>query len=89
MKRCLRKTIGQAKFSYDELNTALVEVEAILNSCPLTYVTLEDFEEPTTSHLLIGRRILSLPDDLNYVDDGDEEFVVDSENLQRRKHLNN
>ena len=91
VKRCLRKTIGQAKFSYDELNTALVEIEAILNSRPLTYVTLQDFEEPLTpSHLLIGRRILSLPDDLNYIDDGDEEFVVDSENLQRRtRYLNN
>ena len=76
VKRCLCKIIRQAKFSYDELNTALVEIEAILNSRPLTYVTLQDFEEPLTpSHLLIGRRILSLPDDLNYIDDGDEEFA--------------
>ena len=91
VKRSLRKTIGQAKFTYDELNTVLIEIEAILNSRPLTYVTSEDLEEPLTpSHLLIGRRILSLPDDLNYIDDGDEDFVVDSENLQRRtRHLNN
>ena len=91
VKRCLRKIIGQAKFSYDELNTALVEVEAIINSCPLTYVSLDDFEEPLTpSHLLVGRRLLSMPDDLGCLDDGDEEFTVDTNTLQRRaRHLNN
>ena len=31
-KRCLRKIIGQAKLSYDELVTALTEVEMVLNS---------------------------------------------------------
>ena len=31
-KRCLRKTIGQAKLSYDELLIAVMEVEAIINS---------------------------------------------------------
>ena len=35
-KRCLRKLIGQAKFSYDEMHTAVVEIEAILNSRPLS-----------------------------------------------------
>ena len=32
MKRCLWKVIGQAEFSYDELLTAVVEAEAVLNS---------------------------------------------------------
>ena len=31
-KRCLRKIVGQAKLSYDELLTALTEVEIVLNS---------------------------------------------------------
>ena len=66
-KRCLRKMIGQAKFSYDEMHTALVEIEAIINSPPLSYVSFDDREEPLTpSHLLVGRRILSLPDNLSY-----------------------
>ena len=35
-KRCLRKIVGQAKFSQDEL-TALTEVEMVINSRPLSY----------------------------------------------------
>ena len=43
--------------------TTLVEVEATLNSHPISYLSSEDFEEPLTpSHLLIGRRVITLPD---------------------------
>eukprot|EP00731_Ephydatia_muelleri_P009272 Em0004g1610a len=63
VKRCLRKVIGKAKLSYDELMTTLVEVEATLNSRPISYLSSEDFEEPLKpSHLLIGRRVITLPD---------------------------
>ena len=54
--------IGQASFSY-ELLTAVVEVESVLNLRPLSYVSANDRGEPLTpSHLLYGRRILSLLD---------------------------
>ena len=43
-KRCLRKTIGQARITYDELVTAVTEVEMILNSKRLPYVLTEDLE---------------------------------------------
>ena len=67
VKRCLRKTIGQAKLMYDELLTALTEVEMVVNSRPLSYMSTEDAEEPLTpSHLLTGRRVLSLPDSTLY-----------------------
>ena len=57
LKKCLRN----ARLNYDELSTTLVEVEAVLNSRPLTYV-YDKFEESLTpSHLVIGRRILSMP----------------------------
>ena len=63
IKRCLRKTLGTAFLSFDELSTVLVEVEHILNSRPLIYYSDEDLDEPLTpSHLFHGRRILSLPD---------------------------
>ena len=69
-KRCLKKTIGTTKLSYEELHTVLVEVEAILNSRPLTYVSSEDLEEPLTpSHLLTGHRLISLPDPQDTEDD--------------------
>ena len=47
----------------DELLIVTTQVEATLNSRPLTYVSSEDLDEPiTTSHLLVGYRLLSLPD---------------------------
>ena len=72
-KRCLRKVIGQSRLTYDELSTALTEVEAVLNSRPLACATSDDVDEPLTpSHLLIGRRLLSLPDHLTHGEIADE-----------------
>ena len=62
-KRCLKKSIGKNCLCFDELYTLIVEVEAVLNLRPSTYVSSEDTEEPLTpSHLLVGYRILTLPD---------------------------
>ena len=58
MKRCLKKTIGGARLNYDELFTVVSEVEMILNSQPLSYISSQDMQEPLTpSHLAIGRRV--------------------------------
>ena len=91
-KRCLRKMVGQASLTHDELITAVTEIESIINSRPLSYVSAGDTEEPLTpSHLLIGRRVLNLPDHLGHLcDPGDEDFDIDSTQLTRRtKHLSN
>lgn len=62
VKSCLKKVVGRASLTYDELLTVLTEVEMILNSRPISYISTEDVEEPLTpSHLLIGRRIIGLP----------------------------
>ena len=89
-KRCLRKMIGRASFTRDELLTAVVEIEAVINSRPLSYVSAMDVEEPLTpSHLLVGRRILSLPDYLGHrCEPSDEDFEVSASQLTKRmKHL--
>ena len=38
VKRCLRKALGRKHFTLDQLATLLTEIEAVLNSRPLTYV---------------------------------------------------
>lgn len=90
-KRCLKKIIGRAKLTYDELLTFLVEVEMVINLHPLTYVSPEDLQEPLTpAHFLIGRRLLSLPDDIGCGDDPDDkDFSLTQDHLTKRmKHLN-
>ena len=83
-KRCLKKSIGKNCLTQDELLTLIIEVEAVLNSRPLTYISSEDATEPLTpSHLLVGYRILTLPDP-TLPDDSD----YTPENLTRRmNHL--
>ena len=58
-KRCLKKTLGSARVSYEELLSVVVEIEGILNSRPLTYVDDELPSPLTPSQLIIGRRLLS------------------------------
>ncbi len=63
VKRCLRKVLGNARLSFAELSTVLSEVEATLNSRPLTY----DYDNPseevlTPAHLIFGRRLTTLPE---------------------------
>ena len=55
--------IGRAKLNYDELLTAVTEVEIIINLRPLSYISPDDLEELLTpAHFLTGRRTLSVPD---------------------------
>ena len=56
-KSTLKKVLGRAFVSLIMLQTVIVEIEAVLNDCPLTYVLSEinDPEPLTPSHLLYGR----------------------------------
>jgi hypothetical protein len=47
-KRCLYKILKNARVTNEELYTVLTEIEATLNSRPLTYVSTEDLDEPIT-----------------------------------------
>ena len=82
--------IGRASLSRDKLLTAVVEVEAVINSRPISYVSALDTEEPLTpSHLIVGQRLLSLPDNLGHLHDPDDgDYEVNATVLTRRmKHL--
>lgn len=60
-KRCLKKLFSNAKLTYEELNTVIIEIEGVLNSRPLTYVDAEGGEILTPSHLHLGKRLLDPP----------------------------
>ena len=84
-KRCLKKMVGRAKLSHDELVTAVIEVEAVINSRPLTYMSSGDLEQPLTpAHLICGRRLLSLPDAIYLQDVEEDDFDVTSKHLTKR-----
>lgn len=87
-KRCLKKMIGHAKLTYEELLTLIVEIESIINSRPLSYLSPIDIEQPLTpSHLLVGRRLLSIPD--FRVSEDEYDPIVTTELLTKRvKSLN-
>ena len=60
VKKCLRKAVGQATLTLDQLQTLLTEIEAIVNSSPLTYA-YDDAEglsyTISPSHLLYGQEL--------------------------------
>ena len=62
-KITLKRVLGRALVPLSELQTIVVEIEAILNDRPLTFVSsnIEDEQPLTPAHLLYGRRITALP----------------------------
>ena len=55
VKRCLKKVLRTSRLTYEELLTLLIQIEGVMNSCPLTYL-YEDNDEPLTpSHLVLGK----------------------------------
>ncbi|XP_064462464.1 uncharacterized protein LOC135373131 [Ornithodoros turicata] len=63
VKTCLRKILGRSTLGYEDLATILAEIEAVMNSRPLTYVSEDpnDFAAITPSHFLVGHRLTALP----------------------------
>ena len=73
VKRCLKKVLGKASLTFAELLTVVVEIEGTLNSRPLTFAYDEvGYEVLTPSHLMFGRRLISMPDDI-IADDSEDE----------------
>ena len=70
-KTTIKKVLGRRHVSLQTLETIVVEIEAILNDRPLTFVSSEmgDPEPLTPAHLLHGRRITCLPHEMVDVDE--------------------
>ena len=68
MKKHSKRIVGDLKLTFEELTTVLAQIEACLNSRPLTEVLeAEDgIEALTPGHFLTGRPVESLPDPLTH-----------------------
>ncbi|XP_047986591.1 uncharacterized protein LOC125226606 isoform X1 [Leguminivora glycinivorella] len=62
-KHHLKRLLQTTHFTYEEMATCLTEIEAALNSRPLTSFSTDpsDFTALTPSHFLIGRSLMSIP----------------------------
>ena len=80
VKRCLKKVVGKALITYEELITVLCEIERILNNRPLTVNSEDIYKEPLTpNHLLYGKYI-----DIDYSkDDG----IINDDSNVRYKYI--
>ena len=82
VKQCLKKTVGRASLSHEEMRTILIEVEATLNNRPITYVC--DDEEGisyplTPAALIYGRNIATTPNSRQF------EVISTNQSLTRRQ----
>ena len=59
-KKVIEKS--KAKLQYEDLTTILAEIEAVLNSRPLTYIHADSTNVLTPFHLYCGTRALDPPD---------------------------
>lgn len=64
VKYHLRRVMGSQLLTYEEMNTLLVQIEAVLNSRPLCPLTEdpEDFTAITPAHFLIGEALVTIPE---------------------------
>lgn len=64
IKNHLRKTLGNAALTYEEMTTILVRIEACLNSRPITPLSSDpsDLNALTPGHFLVGGALTELPE---------------------------
>jgi hypothetical protein len=79
-KLSLKKVLGRAHVTMDELSTLVTEVEATINDRPITYVG--DGDPLTPSHLILGRLTKTLP--YRLVDDDELSDPTFNVNIQSK-----
>ena len=64
LKQHLKRVVGNTYLDYEDFSTVLLQIEAILNSRPLSPLSSspDDVIPLTPGHFLIGRPLVSLPD---------------------------
>jgi hypothetical protein len=64
LKEPLRKILGKALLTYTEMYTVLTDIEAVINSRPLTFIgdEINDGQVITPAHLALGRSLKAIPD---------------------------
>lgn len=72
-KHNLIRVIGDETWSFEELSTLLAQIEACLNSRPLSAITDDptDLVALTPAHFLIGRPFVAVPDAGNLINEKD------------------
>ena len=74
VKRCLRKSVGRSILYVYNMETLLIECEAVVNGRPLTYIS-DDLDQPviTPSHFLSLNANIGFPR-VTPQDQGDPNF---------------
>ena len=83
-KQAVKKTLGRTFVTLLKLETIIVEIEAMLNNRPLTYVSsdITDPEALTPAHLIYGRRILSVPHTIEDPEETIDPSYVDGRHMR-------
>ena len=89
VKRSLRKATGRKHFTLEQLITLIAEIEAVLNSRPLTYVygDLKSGFVLTPSHFLASNRKLGISPFGDGNDHSDPEFQVVKNTGRKDKNI--